>query len=168
MILSDSYYGSGSAGYVDTFWQPMAQILGWDDPGPNAENSTGYLNPGGGGKETFGTRLATTVVPYSPDVLVVWGGMNDTTTVNAAYTTSALGAACTALYDAIATSLPNCLLYVVGVPQPSASVPYAQSARERRDHLRGVRASKVRWRRRPDRMDHRHREGRLDHRHRER
>ena len=129
MILSDSYgVGSGSAGYVDTFWQPMAQILGWDDPWPNAENSTGYLNPGGGGKETFGTRLAATVVPYSPDVLVVWGGMNDTTTVNAAYTTSALGAACTALYDAIATSLPNCLLYVVGVPQPSASVPAAQSA----------------------------------------
>lgn len=124
MILSDSYgVGTGAAGYVDAFWQPLAQILGWDDPWPNAENSTGYLNPGGGGKETFGTRLAATVVPYSPDVLVIWGGMNDTTTVNAAYTTSALGAACTALYTAIASALPNCLLYVIGAPQPSGTVP---------------------------------------------
>lgn len=114
IVLGDSFTegtgalspGNGVAyplGYV----QALADVLGWNDISPSGIGGTGYLNVSGGPR-TYRTRLATDVVPYDPELLIITGGINDF-----AYTQAQIYAEALLLYTQAKSSLPDATIVVV-------------------------------------------------------
>jgi lysophospholipase L1-like esterase len=108
------------------YHQHVARQLGWEEPVPAGISGSGYLASGSG--TPFSSRIATYMaLNPAPDAYVVFGGINDRPTNNAAYTASALQTAATSLFQTIVTSAPNASdgrrprLYVLGCWQPSGS-----------------------------------------------
>lgn len=112
MFLGDSYtLGTGATRLGSGWAHQCADYLGWIDYIANAQSGTGYLNAPTD-RQKFEDRVAATVTPFAPDLIVVMGGYNDNTFNNAAWTTAAVGAAAAALFSALKTALPNTSLIV--------------------------------------------------------
>jgi lysophospholipase L1-like esterase len=108
IIVGDSFTeGSGvSTSNVNGFVQLFADAMGWDDVWGSGVGATGYL-AAPGGKLTFRQRVAADVYAYSPDVVIIAGGRNDT-----ASTAAAVGAEAELLFADIRSNLPSALLIV--------------------------------------------------------
>lgn len=127
VVLGDSYSsGTGSLAPGALGWpQFFSFLMGWPNVIPAAVGGSGYLSPGLGSK--FRDRIATDVIPYNPDLVIIAGGHNDTTASNAAYTTAAVQAEAALLYAALRTALPLATLVVTG-PMGSPSAAGSQYA----------------------------------------
>lgn len=86
-----------------THW--LAEGMGWDDVWTSGVGGTGLLNTSGGTKKTFRQRVATDIVPFAPDIVIMHGGVND-----GALGAAAAQAEATAFVQEIKAALPNCLV----------------------------------------------------------
>lgn len=77
IVAGDSFTeGSGAVGR--SWVRTMADKLGWADTWASGSGGTGIINPGSiGGRVKLRDRLATDVIAYSPDVVVIAMGRND-------------------------------------------------------------------------------------------
>ena len=126
----DSYAGgAGATSILTNHANLTCRTLGWKDVYNAGVGGTGYLTDGGGaaGKTKLLTRLQHDVYDYSPDIVVVQLGFNDTyfTMTPSAVTTEAL-----ACYTDIKTNLPNSTLIVVGhlAMAPASAAQIAMAA----------------------------------------
>jgi lysophospholipase L1-like esterase len=114
MVFGDSYVeGAGGlfnalTGYANT----LSKLMGWRDNWVSGVGGTGYLN-NAATKLTFRQRVATDVIAYAPDVLIIAGGIND-----AAYSDAAIQAEAALLFAQISAALPNTLVFVNGPWDP--------------------------------------------------
>lgn len=111
MVLGDSISDGSNenvAAGCGTWFYRTARMLGCTDAWEQGRGGTGYTVAGT--SATFGNRVASDVVAYAPDVLVVWGGVNDLGTA-----TATVGPAAASVFSAIKTGLPNCQTYVIGI-----------------------------------------------------
>lgn len=119
VIVGDSYTSgtSGVAG-VNHFdcWAPqVARELGWGDFYRSGIGGTGYSNPGNGYFRYY-DRFDTDVVAFAPDVLVISGGVNDSSTT--------IEADARQLFDAIEAKLPDTIVFVVAPFDPRRQIPH--------------------------------------------
>jgi lysophospholipase L1-like esterase len=115
IVLGDSFTdGTGATAQPTNWVRRFAEAMGWPDTWASGLGGTGYLNPGSGGRVKFRDRVAADVIAYSPDVVIVAGGLNEVSGIGAAtYTASQLQAEAVALFAQIKAGLPNALLVVV-------------------------------------------------------
>lgn len=108
IILGDSFAESatGATSQIQGFPDYFADAMGWDDVWKSGVGSTGYL-AAPGGKITFRQRLSTDVFPFSPDVVIVAGGLNDT-----AFTLAQMQTEAALLFAALQAGLPNATIIV--------------------------------------------------------
>ena len=113
-IVGDSWYAGNNGGsYTHAAAYELGRLLGYDDIANVSESGTGYVGDGGGGaRSVFGsaTRLAR-IVAAAPDLILVAGSVND---LAAGASQSAVTTAASAMYAALASSLPGTKLVVVG------------------------------------------------------
>ncbi len=83
----------------------MCREMGWDAR-VNGSGSSGYLTDGNGGR--FSTRVQE-LISHSPDVFVLAGGYNDSSSTAAAVATEFQS-----LVTTIRAALPNCVVVAVG------------------------------------------------------
>lgn len=117
VIVGDSYSeGSvdGNTNAVQCWVRQFGDLMGWPDVINAGVGGTGYLNPGASPRVKFRDRIQNDVIDLAPDIVIVAGGHNDTTTSNAAYTAAALQTEATAFYTALRAALPNALIIAVG------------------------------------------------------
>lgn len=131
IFFGDSYTGPSSsegAARTYTFYgATAARLLGWRDYWASGVGGSGYTVSNG--VAVFADRVPTDVTPFSPDIVVVFGGQND---LGAAQ--SVLAAAASATFNAIRAGLPGASLIVVG-PNRATSNPTANAVQSR-DTLR--------------------------------
>lgn len=126
MYLGDSLTQSTAASAQGLAYpQWLAHRMGWEDPWCDGVGGSGYLAPGVG--HSFPARN-TYNYQYHPDIIVIFGGINDRPVNNAAYTPAALQTAATALYaDIVANALTGVnsgvapKVYVLGCWTPTGS-----------------------------------------------
>lgn len=126
LFLGDSLTQSTAAtAQALSYCQWLSARMGWEDPWCDGVGGSGYLAPGVG--HAFPAR-ATFNYQYKPDIIVIFGGVNDRPVNNPAFTPAALQAAATALYaDIVANALPGFnsgvapKVYVIGCWQPSGT-----------------------------------------------
>jgi lysophospholipase L1-like esterase len=116
--LADSICdGTGGTGAVTAWPFTIGQLLGWDDVILSAQGAVGYLADGGGGaKSTFRQRVITDVIKRNPDIVVIQGGINDTS-----FTQAQVLAEARLLFDQIKSALPNVYLFVTSAYWPTGS-----------------------------------------------
>lgn len=103
-VLGDSYTdGSSQPQQVGGYPFRLGELLGIEDVWYRGIGGTGFLT-----STTYRSRLTADVVPYTPDVLLVQGSINDRTP----YSTSPglLTAEINTLYAAIKAALPSTLV----------------------------------------------------------
>lgn len=101
ICLGDSFTQSDVQGWHS--W--LSDCTGWDDVWAAGVGGTGYLATAGGAAKKFRDRVASDVIAYAPDIVLVMGSLNDS-----ASTPSALTAEATALVAQIRDALPSCLV----------------------------------------------------------
>lgn len=84
-------------------WAQLASYVTGYDIWSAGSGGTGYVAPGSGGRVKFRDRLAADVIPYAPDEVWWFGGIND-----ASESTSAVLAEAVACWAQVTTALPNC------------------------------------------------------------
>src|SRR5919107_3761493 len=79
VFLGDSYTeGQGASSSDRSYVRYAAPVAGLRPAVRAAQGATGILADGGGGdRQKFDDRLATTVFPENPNVVVIAGGIND-------------------------------------------------------------------------------------------
>lgn len=105
--------GSGQGTWLKRF----GRLVGAPDTWDQSRGSTGYITPG-----TFATlpvRAPRDVVPYQPDVVIMWAGYNDQTVDPVALEQIRLAAIQT--IDIIRAGVPNVDIIMGGVWQPTGS-----------------------------------------------
>lgn len=109
--LTDSYGTSPSNNFIQggPFWN-AAQRLGFRRFAISPGGGSGYVT-GGTGSKLFSDRLSNVVVG-TPDMVMVAGGINDSTT--------GLQAAATSLFAGIRSALPSAVLAVFGPWTPNS------------------------------------------------
>lgn len=131
VVLGDSFvFGTGATNQFTSFASQMGVNLGWDLRNCG-EGGTGWLSPGDITYQmTIPERITADVIPQNPDLILIGGGTNDTTTANAAYTAAALQAAVTAGLNTLRAALPNTPVVVLSawVPGNTSSSAAARSA----------------------------------------
>jgi lysophospholipase L1-like esterase len=131
IVLGDSYTEP-----LLCYARRLENTFGWEIWNSGA-GGTGYVNPGPAGRVAFGDRLQSDVVAFSPDIVIVAGGLNDTP-----YPADSVGTAAGALYDAISTNLPSAKLVVVGpwfpTGYPSQAILDVRDAIQAAAHIRGL------------------------------
>lgn len=129
MFIGDSF--TESAGH----WPVLAaDLLGWRDTWVSGVGGTGYVMAPPP-KPDFLQRFDRDVVPYRPDVLVVAGGINDSS-----FAPQLIRAAAAEYLDRARQALPNAVILVLGPWNPRAAVPPAvndaiKSAAAGREHV---------------------------------
>lgn len=106
IIVGDSFTEGTGGGNTGGWPQWFADAMGWDDVWPSAAGGTGYL-AAPDNKRTFRQRIAADVYAYSPDIVIIAGGRNDTS-----FSAAAVGAEAQLLFADIRANLPNALLIV--------------------------------------------------------
>jgi lysophospholipase L1-like esterase len=110
IVVGDSFTeGTGATSQVSGYVQVMCDALGWDDCWPSGVGSTGWLNNGLNPKVKFGSRLSTDVYPFSPDIVIFAGGINDWTL----FTPAQIQAEVTADIQAVQANVPGVTVVVL-------------------------------------------------------
>jgi lysophospholipase L1-like esterase len=138
-FLGDSFTsGAGSTYQQDGYVYVLSDMLGWE-PLSGGELGTGYGTNGGGsgGRDTFANRALTDLSALSvkPDVIVVYGGTNDSNT--------GLSAAAATTYANLATSCPGVPVYVFGVQYPSGATDATRDTKDATIQAAALAASNV-------------------------
>jgi lysophospholipase L1-like esterase len=121
IIVGDSYSeptisDSGSNMSSDGWPQKLSYLTGFEVWSAGS-GGTGYVNPNSGaGRQKFRDRLATDILPFTPDGVIFAGGINDTSFTTAA----AVGVEAAACFDQVRAALPNCDLIAISPFWPSA------------------------------------------------
>jgi len=129
VVLGDSY-----AEGLLCFAQRLADLMGWE-VWSSGVGGTGYLNPGPTGRVKFRDRVQSDVINRNPDIVIIAGGLNDSS-----YLPASVQAEAQALYDTVSTNLPSTKLVVVGPWFPSGQPP--QSILDVRDALQAAALSR--------------------------
>jgi lysophospholipase L1-like esterase len=107
-IVGDSYTaGSSNPQQVGGYVFRLGELLGIEDIWPRGIGGTGYLT-----STTFRSRLAQDVIPYTPDILMVQGSINDRTPY--ASQPGQLTTEINALAAQVRAALPTTLLVATG------------------------------------------------------
>lgn len=80
IIVGDSFAeGTGAPSALEGFVSHLASFMGWIDVAAAAQGGTGYLNPGPAelNRSPFIDRAARDVIARQPNVVIVFGGLND-------------------------------------------------------------------------------------------
>lgn len=143
MVLGDSI-SAGAATYYrpDSWIRRTADLLGIDTVANGSVGGTGYINPGaqGGMDGRFKDRISD-VVAINPDVLVIMGGQNETSSANIPL----LQAEVENVIDLVKNDLPKTLIYVVGMwfpGQASADGAVQNTRVSLNDKIRAAAASR--------------------------
>lgn len=99
MVVGDSFTNPTPYGIADC----LADALGWSDVWSSGLGSTGYIANAGGTAPTFRGRLAHDVIAYAPEVVVIYGSIND------AWSDVATEAGL--FYAQLRAGLPNALIF---------------------------------------------------------
>ena len=109
MFLGDSITeGPAGQNAPSSYALRTAELLGWKDAWVSGVGATGYLSAPSP-KLTLRQRFAADVKAYSPNVLVVAAGVNDT-----GFSDAEIEAEARLLFDQIEAELPNTLVFVAG------------------------------------------------------
>lgn len=101
ICVGDSFTSNGLHSW--THW--FAEAMGWDDVWTAGVGGTGFLATAGGASRRFRDRVASDLVPFAPDIVLVLGGYNDMSMSGTALQAEA------AIYAAeLRASLPNALV----------------------------------------------------------
>lgn len=105
----DSWTAGAQDATGRAYLMPLAERLGVE-PLRGGYSATGYTTNGGGagGKLTFPGSVTPDIVPQAPNLVVIFGSINDSSNV------SGIQAAATGMYSALATELPGVPVIVVG------------------------------------------------------
>jgi lysophospholipase L1-like esterase len=122
--IGDSWvqgYGSNGSTHADApagLGAYCSELLG-STSYVGGQSGTGYTNNAGGGagQTTYPNRVVPSVVPIAPDRVIVIGSVNDL-----GASPSAIQAAATATFSALATNLPNTDVFVFGIQYVPANV----------------------------------------------
>jgi len=90
--------------------------IGWPNTIASGVGGTGYINPGSGGRVKFIDRITNDVINQTPDVVIVAGGLNDTSS-----TAGDTATAAAAYFAALRSGLPNAQLICMGPMNPTAT-----------------------------------------------
>lgn len=107
--------------------QQVAYLLGWSDVWNDGIGGTGYVATNAGNNYTFGQRIGYDVTPWSPNLVVFLGSINDVGQ-------SGIQAAALSAYQAVRAALPGVPIIVAGIPPDSpnnggsANITTAESA----------------------------------------
>src|SRR5690606_23059003 len=106
VVLWDSWSrdNAGVVEWAEVFGYVMGDALGWRDTRSLGIGGSGYLN----GSHPYISRLQKDVIDHNPDIVLVTGGINDTT-----YSPDLIQDAAGEVYDAIRAALPSSVLIVV-------------------------------------------------------
>lgn len=117
IALGDSVTeGMSGQGYsFDNYATRLGPMMGWKQLYVSGVGSTGYV-AAPSTKLKFRDRMATDVYPFNPHVLLIAGGVND-----ADFTNDVLQAEAEALFNEIATKLPNTIVFVLGPWSPGST-----------------------------------------------
>lgn len=109
IVMGDSFVqDTGATNILKSMIPYMADCLGWDDVWPDGVGSTGFV-AGPAPLPKYRDRIATDVIPFTPDIVMLWMSLNDL-----GQTPAALVAEATLLIDALRASLPNVEIIVAG------------------------------------------------------
>jgi lysophospholipase L1-like esterase len=133
IAIGDSITGGGD-GFPDqpaTDWPSMlAKLLGWNDVWNSAIGGTGFIAQGAGdGFPNFGQRIQD-VCRNNPDLVIVFGGIND----GVSSTPTQIQAAALAYFKAVRTCLPTTPIIVLGAWPASTGPAPARIAVETAIH----------------------------------
>jgi lysophospholipase L1-like esterase len=123
VFFGDSYaQGVGATRPGEGLAYQVANQLGWEDAYTCGQTGTGYLRATATtGFTKFIDRIPTHLTPLAPATIVIFGGLNDNTFNDPAFTPEALGVAATAFYAALYAALPLAEVFVVGPLASSGS-----------------------------------------------
>lgn len=116
IIMGDSFTEDSDSTGWSTGLMSLFQNL---DVWASAVGSTGYVNPGVGGRVNFQARLFPDVITNSPDYILFAGGINDEQLTTNAASSNALYNACFNMYTAVESNLPGSKIVVLGPFWPS-------------------------------------------------
>lgn len=109
LFLGDSITeGTAGQNARASFAALAGERLGWSESWISGVSATGYL-AAPAPKLTLRQRLATDVIAYKPNVLVIAAGVNDL-----GFTDTQIEAEAAALFDEIQSGLPDTLVFVTG------------------------------------------------------
>lgn len=115
-----------------TWLKRFGRLIGTGDTWDQSRGGTGYITPGA--FATIPDRIPLDVLPYNPDAIIMWAGYNDQT--SDAATLVSMANAVNESIDLIRSNLPNCMLVLGGVWQPTGTVGLTASGTN--DTLRNV------------------------------
>jgi hypothetical protein len=110
MVLWDSFgEGSGVTNILNSAVQHMGDCLGWDDVWPSAVGATGLLSAPAP-KLKYRDRIATDIVPFAPDIVLVPLSYNDGGKMSGDMAVEA-----GLLIDALRAGLPDAVIFFVSI-----------------------------------------------------
>ena len=116
LIIGDSFVeGTGQYTRLMGLVDFLAYKLGWNIINMGSGGTGITTNGGIPGRYNYMDRLNEDVISYNPDLILIWGSINDGGNI----TTQAAGA----IFDAIKNALPNTKLIGFGPCCPTVSVP---------------------------------------------
>lgn len=122
IVLGDSFTeGTGAASGATAFPAVFGKAMGFEDTWASGSGGTGYIsNASGSGltRYTFRQRVASDVIAYKPQIVVIAGGINDGPYSSQPSTPAQVQAEAILLYRQIIAALPTVRLYVCGPWQP--------------------------------------------------
>lgn len=99
IVMGDSFSDGSSATFrLAAYWDTLGKLMGWRDIWSSSIGATGYLT-----STTFRSRVATDVIAFNPDIVIVAGGHNDVGT----FTLAQVQTEATLLFQQIRAALPN-------------------------------------------------------------
>jgi lysophospholipase L1-like esterase len=107
VFIGDSFTEGSGHGFRHQSWGwEASHRLGWQDVYMSGLGSTGYLQTLSS-RVKFRDRIVSDCINYTPDVVVIAGGQNDTS-----FSTASVEAEAETLFDQIKTALPSAKLIV--------------------------------------------------------
>lgn len=101
LCLGDSFTQPSDTGWPSWF----SDCMGWDDVWAAGVGGTGYIATNGGSSKKFRDRIAADVIPYAPDIVMLYGSLND-----ASQSALNVGSEAAASVAQIKDALPDCLV----------------------------------------------------------
>jgi len=124
--------GQNTGAGQGTWLKRFGRLLGLADTWDQSRGGTGYITPGS--FTTLPDRALRDVVRYSPDIVIMWAGYNDQS--SNPVTLQQIADAANETIDLIRSNLPNCLLVMGGVWNPTGVTGATSNGTN--DTLRGV------------------------------
>lgn len=113
LFLGDSFTeGTGAASTLMGYPYRLADLMGWHDVFVSGLGGTGYLAPGPSPRVKFRDRTQADVIDADPDIVIIAGGINDTSKVP--FSAQDIEDEAVLLYEMIRTGCPQATLIVIG------------------------------------------------------